>query len=126
MAEDSVPSPDPVRKKVDESWKQSVDRERGIDEAPPAADKPAETPFLLFLSGLGMQALLALGDLADPVSGEARPDLPQARYLIDVLGILQEKTKGNLTADEEAALRDLLYELRMRFVEKTTPPPARA
>ncbi|MBI2173841.1 MAG: DUF1844 domain-containing protein, partial [Candidatus Omnitrophica bacterium] len=48
-------------------------------------------------------------------------NLPHARYLIDLLGILDEKTKSNLTADEEHLMKDSLYQLRMRYLAKTQP-----
>ncbi len=133
MAEEAGPSPDPgVRKKVDESWKETVDREkRGPQEpgaahpkTPPAQPSPPAPPapdsnFSLFISSIGMQAFFALGEAADPATGELRADPAQAKYLIDTLGMLEEKTRGNRTPDETAALDGLLYELRMRFVEKT-------
>lgn len=78
--------------------------------------------FNLFLSSLSMQAMVALGEVAHPATGVPQEDLEQARYIIDVLGILQEKTQGNLTQEESGLLEGLLYELRMKFVEKTQGP----
>jgi hypothetical protein len=63
-----------------------------------------------------MQALAALGELPYPGSNEPQKDLEQARTLIDILGILQEKTRGNLTVEEERLLEGLLYDLRMRYL----------
>ena len=130
MAEEAAPSPDPnVRKKVDESWKESVDREkRGPQETaaprPEAPRPPApESNFSLFVSNVGMQALFALGEAADPATGEVRADPAQAKYLIDTLGMLEEKTRGNRTPDETSTLEGLLYELRTRFVEKNQQLP---
>ena len=77
----------------------------------------------MFLSSLSMQAMVALGEVAHPGTGLAQEDPEQARYLIDVLGILQEKTQGNLTQEEAALLDGLLYELRMKYVEKTQGKP---
>jgi len=59
---------------------------------------------------------LHLGELADPNTKEARPDLPMAKHTIDILGMLQQKTKGNLDGEEENLLNSLLYELRMKYV----------
>jgi len=81
--------------------------------------------FNLFLSSLSMQAMVALGEAPHPMSGAPQEDLEQARYIIDVLGILQEKTQGNLTQEESGLLEGLLYELRMKYVEKAPGGPAR-
>ncbi len=115
-------------KKVDEAWKAQVEKERSAPAgsspkgAQPAArgkDKesmPADFGF--FLSSLSMQAMIALGELPHPATNERQEDLEQARYLIDVLGMLQAKTKGNLTPEEESMLEGLLYELRMKYVAR--------
>jgi hypothetical protein len=66
-----------------------------------------------------MQALMALGEVPNPATGQPQADLEQARYLIDILGMLQEKTHGNLTSEESTLLEDLLYELRMKYVAQT-------
>ncbi|MBI3318058.1 MAG: DUF1844 domain-containing protein [Candidatus Omnitrophica bacterium] len=108
-------------KRVDESWKARVEKERQGPERPSPATPPEEEKggFPLFLSSLSMQALVALGELPHPATRAPQKDLEQARTLIDVLGMLQEKTRGNLTAEESRLLEDLLYELRMKYVEKT-------
>jgi hypothetical protein len=62
-------------------------------------------------------ALLHLGDAPDPVTGSREKDMPLARQTIDILVMLQDKTRGNLTGDEERVLGQALYDLRMRFVE---------
>lgn len=119
---------DPYGKKIDESWKDRVEKERREAPSPgpsprsgPAADGPhgkgmPPADFGLFLSSLSMQAMVALGEMPHPATQEREPDLDQARYLIDVLGLLQEKTRGNLTAEEVQVLEGLLYELRMKYV----------
>ena len=122
-----------LNKKVDESWKEQVERERKTPAAPPGAgagsarpSQPSgrgkETPegsFSFFLSTLSMQAMMALGEVPHPATNARQEDLDQARYLIDILGMLQEKTKGNLPAEEADLLEGLLYELRMKYVSKT-------
>jgi len=112
---DSAPT-----KKVDESWKENVENEKdGPAESAGAAKRfPTDIDFSFFVSGLGMQALFALGELPDPVSGERKTDLEAAHYLIDVVQMLSEKTKGNLSDDERHMMDDLLYELRVKFVQK--------
>ena len=63
-------------------------------------------------------AAVQFGDLPDPVSGEpVEPNIPAAGHLVEVIGMLQEKTTGNLAPAEAKLLDDLLYELRMRFVQ---------
>ena len=66
-----------------------------------------------------MQASIALGHMANPATGKTEPDPAQAKFLIDTLGMLQEKTKGNLTPEETNLLENLLYELRMQYVSKS-------
>ncbi|MBU6283185.1 DUF1844 domain-containing protein, partial [bacterium] len=62
-------------------------------------------------------ALMHLGEIPDPESGEAQRDRPSARSLIDLLALLRDKTQGNLDAEEARLLDRILYDLRMRFVE---------
>jgi hypothetical protein len=87
--------------------------------------KDFEMSFEKFLSSLYMTAMLQLG-LAAPQGDKPQVDLIGARQTIDVIGILQEKTKGNLTVPEENILQNILYELRMAYLEVTnliTRPP---
>ncbi len=114
------------QKKVDEAWKEQVDQERvAAERIPPgpsvSPSRRKEAPqgnFSFFLSTLSMQAMIALGEVPHPATQARQEDLEQARYLIDVLGTLQEKTKGNLTPEEAEMLEGILYELRMKYVAK--------
>ena len=106
-------------KKVDESWKRSVEKEKHAPNSAETPDSPAEVDFLGFISTLAMQSLTAMGEIAHPQTGQPEPNLPQARYLIDVIQLLSEKTKGNLSAEETDELKTLLYELRVKFVKKS-------
>ncbi len=72
--------------------------------------------FHTFVLSLGSSALLHLGELEHPESGAAEKDLPLAKHTIDILSMLEEKTKGNLTSAEEKLIQSLLYDLRLRFV----------
>ncbi|HVS65078.1 MAG TPA: DUF1844 domain-containing protein [Thermoanaerobaculia bacterium] len=86
--------------------------------AQPSAGAPGgEISFLDLVGLLAEPIALYLGDLAMP-NGERTVDLDQARVYIDLLGILQEKTRGNLSREEEAVLTDLVYRLKMRYVQK--------
>ena len=66
---------------------------------------------------LGTAALVHLGAAPDPESGEKKTDLPQAKQMIDLLDLLKVKTAGNLSAGESGVLEDLLYDLRLRYLE---------
>lgn len=78
---------------------------------------PVEPSFSTLIISLSTQALMLLGEIADPSSGEQQRDLPAARHLIDLLAVLQRKTTGNLDSAESALLERILYDLRMRFVD---------
>ena len=73
--------------------------------------------FLTFIVSMSHSALLHLGDAPDPATGTREKNLPLARQTIDLLAMLQDKTRGNLTGDEERVLSQAIYDLRMRFVE---------
>jgi hypothetical protein len=80
------------------------------------ANLPA-VDFHTFVLSLGSSALLHLGELEHPDVGAPQKDLPLAKHTIDILVMLEEKTKGNLTAAEEKLIGSLLYDLRLRYVE---------
>ena len=74
--------------------------------------------FSAFVLSLATTAAVHFGDIDDPMSGEKHdPDLKAARQMIDILALLQEKTKGNLTLEEQRMLENSLTELRFRFVQ---------
>jgi hypothetical protein len=76
-----------------------------------------EMTFSTFVMGLTTQALMHLGEIPDPMQEQTSRDLPAAKQMIDLLAILRDKTKGNLDAAEEQLLGNMLYDLRMRYVE---------
>ncbi len=86
--------------------------EKKNDFIPPVPD------FKFFISTLSLQATIFLGQIPNPVSQKTEEDLPQAKFIIDTLGMLQEKTKGNLSNDETELLEHLLYELRTIYLSK--------
>jgi len=73
--------------------------------------------FSTFILSLNTSALVHLGQIPDPVTNEKRVDLVLARHTIDTLDMLREKTKGNLTKEEENLLNSILYELRILYVK---------
>jgi len=117
-------------KKVDESWKDQVSKEKDESlheeeedsskktDAEPAGFPPMQASFGMLITELAMQASFFMGEIPDPESEQPVEDLNRAKYLIDELGVIEEKTKGNLTPDEEKALKNVLFELRMKYVEK--------
>ncbi len=78
----------------------------------------SELSFTAFVISLASTAAIHLGDLADPATGQTlEPNLEGAAQMIEILMLLEEKTRGNLSAEERQVLEQILYELRMRFVE---------
>jgi hypothetical protein len=78
--------------------------------------------FAAFVLSLAHTAAVHFGDIPDPVSGQrAEANLPAAQQMIDILSLLEAKTRGNLTAEERQLLDQILYELRLRYVEATKP-----
>ncbi len=71
-----------------------------------------------FVLSLSSSALVQLGDVPDPETGTIKKNLPLAKHTIDILAMLEEKTKGNLKSDEENLLKNVLFELRMKYVQK--------
>ncbi len=79
--------------------------------------------FSAFVLGLASSALIHLGVHQNPDTGGIKVDLLQARESIDVLALLREKTRGNLSAEEEQLFSSVLADLRLRFVEKSNAKP---
>ena len=118
-------------KRVDEEWKKQVQQEkrhlaeqdraaqtqrrRAGPQAGPAGPPPKPS-FAQFISGLATQVLISLGEVENPMTGRREADLIQAQHTIDLLQLLQEKTKGNLTPQEENFVTNVLHDLRLRYV----------
>jgi Domain of unknown function (DUF1844) len=78
--------------------------------------------FSSFVISLGSSSLMLMGEQLDPQQPPVPVNLPQAKEIIDLLSVLEEKTKGNLASEEQAVLRDMLYALRMKYVSLTARP----
>ncbi len=115
---------------VDDDWKAQVEREK--EELRKQANKsksaehgeelpPASIPWLV--TTFATQALASLGYLPDPITREVNVNRPLAKHCIDMLSVLEEKMKGNLTADESSMLTDALHQLRMAFVASADQKP---
>jgi hypothetical protein len=97
---------------------EKVKKEKGEEKKKEKTFTPLpEISFSSFLLSISSSALLHLGEIADPQSGEKKKDLTLAKQSVDIIALLKEKTKGNLTEEEEKLLEHLLYDLRMRFVQ---------
>jgi hypothetical protein len=77
-----------------------------------------EINFPTFIASLNASALLHLGVIEDPASGQKTKNLPMAKQTIDILSMLESKTEGNLTKEEENMLKNILYDLRILFVKE--------
>jgi len=131
-------SPEEPKISVDDDWKERVRAEREAARAAWKAEgekSDSEQPrtgggaqsaqpdsFTMLVSMLATQAMVALGKIPDPVQGHAVVRPSHARQAIDMIAMLDEKTKGNLTADEAAMLSDLLHEMRMLYVSVYKSP----
>jgi len=118
---------------VDEDWKDQVQKEkeqlREQESAKPVAEEaaqggpggqeipPASMQFLI--SMLSSQVMMALGFLPDPSGNQPPVDLGMAKHFIDLLGVLDEKTKGNLNEEEQQMLTESLHQFRMAFMQMT-------
>ena len=106
----AAPSPEPPARDSEPS--------RTAPPEPPAEPVPGEpVTFSTFVLGLSTQALLHLGEIPNPVTGAVETDLEAARQVIDILGMLAQKTRNNLEPSEQSLLESALYDLRMRYVE---------
>ena len=94
------------------------------EEAPSeeAAGKEFELNFSTFVLSLTSSAFYHLGDIPDPMTGQKAENLPAVKQTIDILIMLQEKTKNNLDAEEAKLMEQLIYELQIKYVAKTKTP----
>lgn len=96
------------------------ERERGgpgVKVGEPYDEEPGEPTFTTLVMSLSTQALVCLGDIPAAPGEAPRRDLAGARSVIDLLGVLEKKTRGNLEPEEAALLERILYDLRLRYVE---------
>lgn len=91
-------------------------------ERRPVEDGSQDVDFTMLINAMAQPALIFLGEIPHPGTGKPEVNLEQARLQIDLLGLLREKCRGNLTNEEEGLLDGLLYQLRMRCVERSSAP----
>ena len=82
-----------------------------------SSENLAEINFSTFVISLSTQALMHLGEIPSPLTGKVESDFAVAQQMIDILGMLKEKSRGNLDEQETRLMEDVLYDLRMRYVE---------
>lgn len=110
-------------KKVDDDWKRRAQADKapepeGAGDAPQAeAPPPPRADFASLVQSLALQAFIHLGDAPDSASGKPNKNMAAARYTIDLIEVLQQKTEGNLTGHERGLLQGVLYDLRMYYVK---------
>ncbi len=91
----------------------------GPANVPPGDDALPHIDFATFILSLSHSALMHLGEAPHPETGTVERNLPLARQTIDLISMLEEKTRGNLVGDEERLIGQILFDLRMRFVEQS-------
>jgi hypothetical protein len=117
---------------IDEDWKTQVAAEKAAAErqakekpgasasavgtASDHAHEPIQASFELLITTFVTEAMSALGQLPHPATGQLEFDPDHARFAIDMLDVIREKTKGNLTPDEEHGLQEVIHQLRMGFI----------
>jgi len=106
-----------TEKKVDENWKEDSKGQKDVSPQPEAAANAPKLNFSVFLTSLGFQALIHLGELEHPETKKKEKNLNVASETIDLLLLMKEKTKGNLSSDEEKLLEILVSDLQMKYVK---------
>jgi len=109
---------DEGREKEDARAKDEFDKVSRDDRQGEKAALP-EVTLSAFIFSLSSSALVHLGEIPEPDTKATGVDLPMARQIIDTLGLLQEKTRGNLDPNEDRLLKSVLYDLRLRYVQKS-------
>lgn len=107
-------------KQVDESWKESAFQQDDATDDKPSTDSKdtMEVNFTNYITSLGFQAMIFLGEIPSPMTNKDETNLDQAKFLIDTMSLIKDKTKGNLTKEEDNLLNASVYELQMKYVEK--------
>lgn len=113
----SADEPAPERPKASEPPPLKAEKSDDADAERTQAPLP-QINFPTFIASLNASALVHLGVIEDPVSGKAEKNLPMAKQTIDILSMLQQKTAGNLTTEEDSMLKSILYDLRILFVKE--------
>jgi hypothetical protein len=95
----------------------SKDAPAEANEDAEKTDKEPQLDFFNYIASLGFQTMIFLGEMPNPVTNQVEKNLKQAKFLIDTLVILRDKTKGNLSKEEDDLLNGSIYELQLRYVD---------
>ena len=103
---------------VDDDWKSRVQREKQAESRSRSgqAQEYPEASFELLVTTFSMQAMAAMGVVGGRGGSPTQPDLGMAKHLIDLLGVIEEKTRGNLSSDESETLEQMLHQLRVLYI----------
>lgn len=112
-------SKETAEKKETEKSKDTASKEAAATDQADAQAPLPEINFPTFIISLNASALVQLGVIEDPASGTKVKNLPVAKQTIDILNMLEEKTRGNLTKEEENIIKNVLYDLRILYVKET-------
>jgi hypothetical protein len=103
----------------EEKEKEKISGKESAKTKKPSEDiQLPEVNFATFVFSLSSSALFHFGEVPDPTTGVKEKNLAMAKHTIDILGMLEEKTKGNLNRDEDQLLKNILYDLRMRYIKE--------
>ena len=120
--ETGEPKEEQTQEAPEERAAESAEKEAPQTEAKAAEGEETQLPeinFSTFIISLNASALVQLGVIEDPASGTKVKNLPVAKQTIDILNMLEEKTRGNLTKEEENIIKNVLYDLRILYVKET-------
>jgi hypothetical protein len=106
-----------VREEIDAAPK-SETKSNERDEGPGDETLLPEVNFPTFIMSLNASALVHLGIIEDPATGQSTKNLPIAKQTIDIISMLEKKTRGNLSKDEEEIIKNILYDLRLAYVRE--------
>jgi len=103
-------------KHVDESWKEAAAQAKTQSPEENASTELPQVDFVNYVTSMALQAVIFLGDVPHPVTNKIEKNLDQAKFIIDTLIMIREKTKGNLEKPEEDILNTAIYELQSKFI----------
>ena len=123
FAEENLDAREKEEKEAPAAEEKTEAETKEADEKPDAGDQepPLQFPeinFATFVASLNASALLQLGAIEDPTTGTKNKNLPMAKQTIDILSMMQEKTTGKLSKEEENLLKNILYDLRLMYVKE--------
>jgi hypothetical protein len=115
---------------VDDDWKAEAKKEKERLAQESAKQEPIPDPsFAELINMIAMQAIVGFGGMTGPGGERIPPNLEIAKHYVDMLQVLEDKTRGNLTEDEKKLLDQVIYEIRMRYIQSASggaPPPGPA